>query len=74
VGETYFFHACNRSEEEEEECEEKWELQLPQSHVSSYFSLLDHSTSNPELSKDDAAREALRWPIGFVTTGFVHGR
>ncbi|KAK3120705.1 hypothetical protein QOZ80_9AG0692410 [Eleusine coracana subsp. coracana] len=62
-----------RSEEDEEECVEKWELQLPQSHVSSYFSWLDHSTSSPQLSKDDALREAFRWPIGFVTTGFVHG-
>ncbi|GJN25825.1 hypothetical protein PR202_gb13705 [Eleusine coracana subsp. coracana] len=59
-----------RSEEDEEECVEKWELQLPQSHVSSYFSWLDHSTSSPQLPKDDAL---LRWPIGFVTTGFVHG-
>ncbi|TVU23492.1 hypothetical protein EJB05_25863, partial [Eragrostis curvula] len=57
-----------RLDDEEEECVEKWELQLPQSHVSSYFSGLDHSTSNPQLPK-----EAFRWPIGFVTTGFVHG-
>ncbi|CAN6200730.1 unnamed protein product [Urochloa humidicola] len=62
-----------RSEEEEEECAEKWELQLPQSYVSSYFSWFDPSTSNLQLPKDDAARDAFRWPIGFVTTGFVHG-
>ncbi|XP_062183018.1 ribonucleases P/MRP protein subunit POP1 isoform X2 [Phragmites australis] len=62
-----------RSNEEEEECVEKWELQLPQSHVSSYFSWLDPSTSNLQLPKDENAREAFRWPIGFVTTGFVHG-
>ncbi|CAN6162979.1 unnamed protein product, partial [Urochloa humidicola] len=62
-----------RSEEEEEECAEKWELQLPQSHVSSYFSWFDTTTSNFQLPKDDAARNAFRWPIGFVTTGFVHG-
>ncbi|TKW23068.1 hypothetical protein SEVIR_4G269200v4 [Setaria viridis] len=62
-----------RSEEEEEECVEKWELQLPQSHVSSYFSWFDSSTGNLQLPKDDAARDAFRWPIGFVTTGFVHG-
>ncbi|KAF8658776.1 hypothetical protein HU200_059262 [Digitaria exilis] len=60
----------NRSEEE---CVEKWELQLPQSYVSSYFSWFDPSTSNLQLPKDDAARDAFRWPIGFVTTGFVHG-
>ncbi|CAL5049774.1 unnamed protein product [Urochloa decumbens] len=62
-----------RSEEEEEECVEKWELQLHQSHVSSYFSCFDPSTSNLQLPKDDAARDAFRWPIGFVTSGFVHG-
>jgi ribonuclease P/MRP protein subunit POP1 len=57
----------------EEECVEKWELQLPQSHVSSYFSWFDPSIGNLQLPKDDAARDAFRWPIGFVTTGFVHG-
>ena len=67
-------HASNRSEEEEEECLEKWELQLPQSHVTSYFSWLDPSTSNLQLPNDDSTRKAFRWPIGFVTTGFVHGR
>uniref|UniRef100_A0A0D9XV99 Uncharacterized protein n=1 Tax=Leersia perrieri TaxID=77586 RepID=A0A0D9XV99_9ORYZ len=59
--------------EEEDKCIEKWELQLPQSHVSSYFSWLDNSTSNLELPNDDSIRKAFRWPIGFVTTGFVHG-
>ena len=70
------FHAWNRSkEEEEEECIEKWELQLPQSHVSSYFSWFDDpSTSSLQLPTDAAAREAFRWPIGFVTSGFIHGR
>lgn len=67
-------HASNRSEEEEEECLEKWELQLPQSHVSSYFSWLDPSTSNLQLPNGDSTRKAFRWPIGFITTGFVHGR
>ncbi|XP_066395626.1 ribonucleases P/MRP protein subunit POP1-like [Miscanthus floridulus] len=63
-----------RSKEEEEECVEKWELQLPQSHVSSYFSWFDDpSTSSLQLPTDAAAREAFRWPIGFVTSGFIHG-
>lgn len=62
-----------RSKEEEEECVEKWELQLPQSHVSSYFSWFDPSTSSLQLPTDGAAREAFRWPIGFVTSGFIHG-
>jgi hypothetical protein len=68
------FDAWNRSKEEEEECVEKWELQLPQSHVSSYFSWFDPSTSSLQLPTDGAAREAFRWPIGFVTSGFIHGR
>ncbi|KAF7043085.1 hypothetical protein CFC21_052519 [Triticum aestivum] len=54
-----------RSEEDEEQCLEKWKVQLPQSHISSYFPCLG--------PKDDTTRKALRWPIGFVTTGFVHG-
>ncbi|KAF0896452.1 hypothetical protein E2562_024316 [Oryza meyeriana var. granulata] len=62
-----------RSKEEEEECLEKWELQLPQSHVSSYFSWLDPSSSKLQLPNDGSTRKAFRWPIGFVTTGFVHG-
>ncbi|KAM0858248.1 hypothetical protein ACQ4PT_047954 [Festuca glaucescens] len=62
-----------RSKEEEEECIEKWEVQIPQSHISSYFSSLDPGTNDLEHPKDDTTREALRWPIGFVTTGFVHG-
>ncbi|KAJ1276803.1 hypothetical protein BS78_05G243300 [Paspalum vaginatum] len=63
----------SRSKEEEEECIEKWELQLPQSHVTSYFSWFDPITSSLQLPKDAAARESFRWPIGFVTTGFIHG-
>lgn len=59
--------------EDEEECMENWEVQLPQSNVSSHFSWLDPGTSHLELPKDEAALKAFRWPIGFVTTGFVHG-
>ncbi|CAM0874160.1 unnamed protein product [Alopecurus aequalis] len=60
-----------RSKEDEEECREKWEVQFPQSHISSYFS--SPGTSDLEYPKDDTTREACRWPIGFVTTGFIHG-
>uniref|UniRef100_A0ACD6A0Q1 Uncharacterized protein n=1 Tax=Avena sativa TaxID=4498 RepID=A0ACD6A0Q1_AVESA len=62
-----------RSKEDEEECLEKWKVQLPQSHISSYFSSLDPGTSGLEHAKDDTSLEAWRWPIGFVTTGFIHG-
>uniref|UniRef100_J3NA70 Uncharacterized protein n=2 Tax=Oryza brachyantha TaxID=4533 RepID=J3NA70_ORYBR len=62
-----------KTRSEEDECLEKWELQLPQSHLSSYFSWLDPSTSKLQLPNDDSIQKAFRWPIGFVTTGFVHG-
>lgn len=49
-------------------------LQMPQSAVRSYFKE-QSSSSRWELHiPDDAAlRESHRWPIGFVTTGFVRG-
>ncbi|KAI4998983.1 hypothetical protein ZWY2020_054847 [Hordeum vulgare] len=62
-----------RSEEDEEECLEKWEVQFPQSHISAYFSRVGPGTSDLECPKEDTTWKALRWPIGFVMTGFVHG-
>lgn len=48
-------------------------LQMPQSAVRSYFK--EQSPAKWELHKpeDAIARESHRWPIGFVTTGFVRG-
>lgn len=47
---------------------------MPQSAVRSYFK--EQSPVKWELHKpeDAIARESHRWPIGFVTTGFVRGR
>ncbi|KAG7015159.1 Ribonucleases P/MRP protein subunit POP1 [Cucurbita argyrosperma subsp. argyrosperma] len=50
-------------------------LQIPESAVRHYFKLREQSPSMWELQlpENDAAGESHRWPIGFVTTGFVHG-
>ncbi|KAM4119411.1 hypothetical protein ACJW30_03G056900 [Castanea mollissima] len=52
---------------------DKGGLQMPQSAVRSYFK--EQSPAKWELHKpeDAIARESHRWPIGFVTTGFVRG-
>ncbi|KAB1225562.1 Ribonucleases P/MRP protein subunit POP1 [Morella rubra] len=47
-------------------------LQMPQSAVKSYFK--EQSSAKWELQIPEAvAKESHRWPIGFVTTGFVRG-
>ncbi|KGN53376.1 ribonucleases P/MRP protein subunit POP1 isoform X1 [Cucumis sativus] len=55
--------------------DEERALQIPESAVKHYFKLKQQSPSMWELQlpEDDVAREYHRWPIGFVTTGFVHG-
>lgn len=46
---------------------------MPQSAVRSYFK--EQSSAKWELQIPEAvAKESHRWPIGFVTTGFVRGR
>uniref|UniRef100_A0A5B6YLK6 Uncharacterized protein n=1 Tax=Davidia involucrata TaxID=16924 RepID=A0A5B6YLK6_DAVIN len=49
------------------------ELQIPESSLRSYF--LQQPSGKWELQIPDApvAKESHRWPIGFVTTGFVRG-
>lgn len=47
---------------------------MPQSSVSSYFKELSSGRQELQISEDPAGRESCRWPIGFVTTGFVRGR
>ncbi|XP_076910316.1 ribonucleases P/MRP protein subunit POP1-like isoform X2 [Bidens hawaiensis] len=51
----------------------KCELQVPQSSVSSYFVKRDSGKWEYQLPEDPAVVESNRWPIGFVTSGFVHG-
>lgn len=49
-------------------------VQVPHTHVGSYFKELPSGKWDFQLPEDPAAREAYRAPIGFVTTGFVRGR
>lgn len=49
-------------------------LEMPQSYVRSYFKQLSFDNWELQLPEDPASMESHRWPIGFVTTGFVRGR
>lgn len=49
-------------------------LQVPQSAVTSYFKEQSSGKWELQLPEDTVSRESHRWPIGFVTTGFVRGR
>ncbi|KAJ4847667.1 hypothetical protein Tsubulata_046920 [Turnera subulata] len=48
-------------------------LQIPESSVRSYFKEQHPSKWELQIPQDPAAMESHRWPIGFVTTGFVRG-
>ncbi|CAN0858109.1 Ribonucleases P/MRP protein subunit POP1 [Linum grandiflorum] len=49
-------------------------LQIPDSAVRSYFKKESAGEWELEIPEDGAAMESHRWPIGFVTSGFVRGR
>ncbi|XP_074368379.1 ribonucleases P/MRP protein subunit POP1-like isoform X1 [Apium graveolens] len=51
----------------------KFELKIPDTLLRSYF--VQQPTGKWDLQEpsDPAGKESHRWPIGFVTTGFVHG-
>ncbi|KAG8371259.1 hypothetical protein BUALT_Bualt13G0069000 [Buddleja alternifolia] len=49
-------------------------LELPQSSLGSYFKQTPSGKWEPQIPEDSALRESYRWPIGFITTGFVRGR
>ncbi|XP_076899363.1 ribonucleases P/MRP protein subunit POP1-like [Bidens hawaiensis] len=51
----------------------KCELQVPQSSVSTYFVKQDSGKWEYQVPEDPTAEESNRWPVGFVTSGFVHG-
>ncbi|KAD5803374.1 hypothetical protein E3N88_14734 [Mikania micrantha] len=51
----------------------KGDLQVPQSALSTYFVKQDSGKWEFQAPKDPAAMESNRWPIGFVTSGFVQG-
>ncbi|GLU16742.1 hypothetical protein SLE2022_331580 [Rubroshorea leprosula] len=48
-------------------------LKMSQSSVSSYFKEQSSGQWELQQSEDPTSRESYRWPIGFVTTGFVRG-
>ncbi|KAK1319244.1 hypothetical protein QJS10_CPB04g01008 [Acorus calamus] len=57
----------SRSDENEER------LQIPQTLLNSYFSHSESSKWELQVPEDPLSRQTYRWPIGFVTTGFVRG-
>ncbi|XP_010530506.1 PREDICTED: uncharacterized protein LOC104807090, partial [Tarenaya hassleriana] len=46
---------------------------IPQSMVKSYFEEQPSGTWELNVPEDSPSKESHRWPIGFVTTGFVRG-
>ncbi|KAK6260349.1 hypothetical protein SCA6_014823 [Theobroma cacao] len=48
-------------------------LKLPDSAVRSYFKEQSSGKWELQVPEDSASREYHRWPVGFVTTGFVRG-
>ncbi|XP_078180291.1 ribonucleases P/MRP protein subunit POP1-like [Carex rostrata] len=61
-----------RLTEEVEEYQEKWQLQLTQSAVGSYFMQLESDRWALQVPEDPVDLKSFRWPIGFVTIGAVH--
>ncbi|XP_076942337.1 ribonucleases P/MRP protein subunit POP1-like [Bidens hawaiensis] len=51
----------------------KGELQVPQSSIATYFVKQDSGKWEFQVPEDPAAMESNRWPIGFVTSGYVQG-
>ncbi|XP_052176173.1 ribonucleases P/MRP protein subunit POP1 isoform X2 [Diospyros lotus] len=52
---------------------DKENLEMPESSVRSYFEQQPCGKWELQMPKDPISRESYRWPIGFVTTGFVRG-
>ncbi|CAI0452243.1 unnamed protein product [Linum tenue] len=50
-----------------------FKLRLPDSSVRSYFQKHSSGQWDLQIPQDPAVMESHRWPIGFVTTGFVRG-
>ncbi|KAI3459664.1 hypothetical protein Pfo_016327 [Paulownia fortunei] len=48
-------------------------LQIPQSSLKSYFMQLPSGKWELQIPEDQALHGSYRWPIGFITTGFVRG-
>lgn len=60
------FYSCGEGEE--------GRVTMPQSSVSSYFQEQPSGSWELNVSEDTLTEQSHRWPIGFVTTGFVRGR
>lgn len=60
------FHSCSEGEE--------GRVTIPQSSVSSYFLEQPSGTWELNVPENPHTKQSHRWPIGFVTTGFVRGR
>ncbi|CAL9237272.1 unnamed protein product [Arabidopsis halleri] len=52
---------------------EEGRVTMPQSSVSSYFQEQPSGSWELNVSEDTLTEQSHRWPIGFVTTGFVRG-
>ncbi|CAH2079236.1 unnamed protein product [Thlaspi arvense] len=52
---------------------EEGRVTIPQSCVSSYFQEQPSGTWELNVPEDTLTKQSHRWPIGFVTTGFVRG-
>ncbi|XP_009139561.1 ribonucleases P/MRP protein subunit POP1 isoform X1 [Brassica rapa] len=52
---------------------EEGRVTIPQSSVSCYFQEQPSGTWELNVSEDTHTKQSHRWPIGFVTTGFVRG-
>ncbi|KAL5724219.1 ribonuclease P [Ranunculus cassubicifolius] len=48
-------------------------VQIPQSMIGSYYTQQASGKWELQKAEDPRTRESHRWPIGFVTTGFVRG-
>lgn len=51
----------------------KFELQIQDTLLRSYFVQPSSGKWDLQVPSDPVAKESHRWPIGFVTTGFIHG-
>ncbi|KAF5190416.1 ribonuclease Ps, partial [Thalictrum thalictroides] len=52
---------------------EEGKLQIPESLLGSYYTLQESGKWELQKPEDPDTKESHRWPIGFVTTGFVRG-
>lgn len=53
--------------------EDHGKLQIPHSFIRSYFTQQDSGKWELQVPEDCLTLQSYRWPIGFVTTGFVRG-